>query len=129
MSRVRASRVRALELLGRAGKLVEPVIMENSLIDGALPRIGHWACLDFARAWPDPGPSPAGNAGYYLLVPCSRRACDGAFHRVYPRAAALMGVVVEGVGKDSAEPPSSELISAYGNAWLWIYAEYDEADE
>ena len=98
-----------------ADVLAEPVILENSLIDGALPDVGHWVCLDFAGACGDPGPSPAGNAGHYLHVPCTRRDCDGAVHRVYARAASLSGVTV-GI----ATRPGVR------GRWWWVYAQKDE---
>jgi hypothetical protein len=54
----------------------------TSLVDGRPGASALWASLDFMRAWVDPGPSPAGNAGPYLKVP--RR--DGvSTHRVYAR--------------------------------------------
>lgn len=54
----------------------------TSLLDGGPWPRGHraqsWA---WDRAWVDPGPSPAGNAGPYLKVP---RDDDETVHRVYP---------------------------------------------
>jgi len=66
-----------------------PVARYNSLVDGRGCSKEHWAELDFSKAWVDPGPSPAGNHGPYLHVPCSgpKFQHDGCWHRVYPRVA------------------------------------------
>ena len=54
----------------------------NSLFNGGPFSKGVWGRLDFATAWVDPGPSPAGNAGPYLKVPMD----DGdSTQRIYPR--------------------------------------------
>jgi hypothetical protein len=54
------------------------------------PHVG-WDDCDFANAWIDPGPSPAGNRGPYLKVEWPYgRLCDGGTDevlvaRIYPR--------------------------------------------
>lgn len=52
------------------------------LVNGVQATKEGWAELDFAKAWVDPGPSPAGNRGPYLKVPTKDGDC---VHRVYPR--------------------------------------------
>jgi len=56
----------------------------NCLVDGAGMSQKRWDAMgfDFASAWIDGGPSPAGNTGPYLHVP----ARAGTVHRIYPRA-------------------------------------------
>lgn len=110
------------ELFGRAGILLEPVCSCNSLIDGSLPDPSHWEHLDFSRASADPGPSPAGNSGTYMHVPCTCERLhgpDGVTHRIYARAAALPGVRV-GVAKGT--------FAGQGEAerWAWFYEEDDD---
>lgn len=54
----------------------------TSFLDGSPWPRGHAAqSWRWDRAWVDPGPSPAGNAGPYLKVP---RGDDQTVHRVYP---------------------------------------------
>lgn len=66
-------------------RLVSP---QNSLINGhpmtKWARTVAWPALDFAGAWIDPGPSPAGNPGPYLKA---RRieGDDEVIDRIYPR--------------------------------------------
>lgn len=58
------------------------ITKSTSFLDGRPPGKGWWDLLDFAKAWVDPGPSPAGNVGPYLKVPTK----DGdSVHRLYPR--------------------------------------------
>ena len=45
-----------------------------------------WPNLDWAAAWTDPGPSPAGNPGPYYHVPCPQ---EETTHRLYPKRFAL----------------------------------------
>jgi hypothetical protein len=54
------------------------------LVDGAGMSQKRWDSMgfDFASAWIDEGPSPAGNTGPYLHVP----SAAGTVHRIYPRA-------------------------------------------
>ena len=56
----------------------------NSLVDGVSISSETWDYykFDFANAWVDPGPSPAGNEGPYLKA----FACDESVRRIYPRA-------------------------------------------
>jgi len=71
------------------------VTAQNSLLDGGSVVKRVWNLLDFSRAYPDGGPSPAGNDGPYLHVPRlpedqwpeeDRGQYDpGVVHRVYPR--------------------------------------------
>ncbi len=58
------------------------VSRSNSLVDGCGASKELWASLDFSKAWIDAGPSPAGNPGPYLKVPCP---AQDTVHRVYPR--------------------------------------------
>lgn len=53
----------------------------NSTIDGPTCNLKLWETLDWTRAVPDPGPSPAGNPGPYWKVPSTL----GTTHRVYCR--------------------------------------------
>lgn len=53
----------------------------NSTIDGPTCNLKLWKTLDWTRATPDPGPSPAGNPGPYWKVPSTL----GTTHRVYCR--------------------------------------------
>lgn len=53
---------------GRKSQTRRIVTARNSLVDGHVPSGAEWAALDFASAWVDPGPSPAGNPGPYLKV-------------------------------------------------------------
>lgn len=65
----------------------------NSLLDGRRPDPLCWVSLDWPRAWVDPGPSPTGNPGPYLHVPCLH--CGGqVWHRIYPRPRKGMAVRV-----------------------------------
>lgn len=69
---------------GRKTMTRRVVTRANTLIDGS-PWSGHWTKfgdLDFTNARPDPGPSPAGNAGPYLHVP---RQDGETVHRIYPK--------------------------------------------
>lgn len=72
---------------GRKIQTCRVITMHNSLIDGVGEGIkAHWPHLEIDRAWVDKGPSPAGNPGEYLKVPCHRPGyCDEVVHRVYPR--------------------------------------------
>lgn len=60
------------------------IAWSNSYVDGEISKFWreHWHELDFSKAWPDDGPSPAGNQGPYLHVPFPP---EGTVHRVYPR--------------------------------------------
>lgn len=77
---------------GRTAEHREAVTRESSLIDGwSAAQVAFWADLDFARAWVDNGPSPAGNPGPYLKAP---RPAEGTIHRIYPRSGWQVGDVV-----------------------------------
>lgn len=54
----------------------------NTLVDGSACPKGFWPSLDFTQARIDRGPSPAGNVGPYLHVPCPSQE---TVHRIYPR--------------------------------------------
>jgi hypothetical protein len=73
-------------LAKRAGRKTQTrrvLTAANSLIDGGVLK-KLWDRLNFAKAWVDPGPSPAGNPGPYLKAPTR----DGeTTHRIYPRSA------------------------------------------
>ena len=60
------------------------IAWSNSYVDGQITKFWreHWHELDFSKAWPDYGPSPAGNPGPYLHVPFPP---EGTVHRVSPR--------------------------------------------
>ena len=60
------------------------IAWSNSYVDGQITKFWreHWHELDFSQAWPDDGPSPAGNQGPYLHVPFPP---EGTVHRIYPR--------------------------------------------
>lgn len=73
-----------------------PITPRNCSVNGstrAFP-VEWWAGCDWSKAYVDPGPSPAGNAGPYLHVPHS----DGAVNRVYPR---LRSGCVVGVARNA----------------------------
>lgn len=84
--------VRAL-LEGRKTQTRRVITLQRSFIDGSgysprgikfgIPVTAFWSSLDWARAWKDNGPSPAGNPGPYLHVPYPR---EGTAHRIYPRS-------------------------------------------
>lgn len=74
-----------------------PITPRNSMVNGSSARgwgavgPGTWfgggdRTLVLARAWVDPGPSPAGNAGPYLKAPVIEAdgSDDGVVYRVYP---------------------------------------------
>lgn len=65
------------------------ITRRNSYVDGWPAGKELWGQLRFDRAWVDPGPSPAGNAGPYLKVPRpwieGGKQVDESVHRVYPR--------------------------------------------
>lgn len=73
---------------GRKYQTRRPIRCGNSYIDGWRIKPEQWEALQFDRAWIDPGPSPAGNAGPYLKVPRdlneSEEGADSFIHRVYP---------------------------------------------
>lgn len=73
--------VRAL-LEGRKTQTRRVPTCANSYVDGRRVASKTWKSFgfDFSQAWADEGPSPAGNAGPYLHVPCR----NGITHRVYP---------------------------------------------
>lgn len=75
--------VRAI-LAGSKSQTRRVVTAANSLVDGCGMSANRWAAMqfDFAFAYRDDGPSPAGNLGPYLHVPA--RAHD-TVHRIYPR--------------------------------------------
>lgn len=62
-----------------------PITPATCYVDGS-PGHGFsvewWAACDWSKAYVDPGPSPAGNAGPYLHV--ANRIAD-TVHRIYPR--------------------------------------------
>jgi len=60
------------------------IAWSNSYVNGQITKFwrDHWHELDFSKAWPDYGPSPAGNPGPYLHVPFPP---EGTVHRVSPR--------------------------------------------
>lgn len=76
-----AENVRAV-LAGRKTQTRRIVTPRNSYLNGHPFRKGDWELLDWSRAWVDPGPSPAGNAGPYWKVPMPH---DESVQRVYPR--------------------------------------------
>ena len=69
---------------GSKTRTMRLVSRSNSLVDGHAANRELWARLNFAEAWVDLGPSPAGNAGPYLQVPW-KTATDSGVARVYPR--------------------------------------------
>ena len=73
-----------------------PIRADNSLVDGWSRGMSTvpWRELDFATAWIDPGPSPAGNAGPYLKA-FRRTTCS--VHRIYPRRAGARPELRDGV--------------------------------
>lgn len=76
--------IRAL-LAGTKTQTRRIVSAHNTLLDGgSMPR-KVWPELQLERAFVDPGPSPAGNAGPYLQVPrYAYEEKDQTVHRVYP---------------------------------------------
>jgi hypothetical protein len=65
-----------------------PVTCLTSRVNGSVMSAPLWLGLDFAHAWIDGGPSPAGNAGPYLQVPFALEpdfpVREGFIYRVYP---------------------------------------------
>lgn len=83
-----APMVRAI-LAGTKTQTRRVVAQANSLVNGgSFPR-AMWPGLDLAKAWVDPGPSPAGNPGPYLKAPFALEpkwpAREEYVYRVYPR--------------------------------------------
>lgn len=71
-------------MAGRKTQTRRVVTSQNSLFDGGpWPRHIKWGDLDWAKAWVDEGPSPAGNPGPYWHVPYPK---GGTTHRIYSRA-------------------------------------------
>lgn len=72
---------------------LQPLTRNNTLVNGWCAR--RWpperfAALKLERAWVDPGPSPAGNAGPYLKAPYVYEPdgfteAEGVVFRLYPR--------------------------------------------
>lgn len=83
-----AAQVRAL-LAGEKTQHRVPVTRFNTQTTTLLTTpLVFWESLDLARAYPDPGPSPAGNPGPYLKAPHVERDTfhdGGCWHRLYSR--------------------------------------------
>lgn len=67
-----------------------PLTPQNTRCDGRQkwPQ-WRWDGMDWAGAFVDEGPSPAGNPGPYLKV---AYPADGTRHRIYPWPSRLVGV-------------------------------------
>lgn len=62
-----------------------PITRRNSLFDGHQDTPWPVGVYAWDKAWVDQGPSPAGNPGPYLKLPCIAPEGDRPVHRIYPK--------------------------------------------